>query len=192
MPGSGTSVSHQTAIGELVGAAGAGDNEAWREILRRYNGLVTHVARSYRLSPADQADVVQNTWVRLFEHITTLRQPERLGAWLATTTRREVLRVVRRIRAHVPMTGREDHELNLVGPEPELAILEAEQRHELLTAMDLLPPQHGALLRLLVADPPLSYQDISGLLGIPIGSIGPTRARCIGFLRRRAEPEAAA
>src|SRR5204863_3337678 len=104
-----TDQTHQMPIGDLVGAAGAGDDEAWREILRRYNGVVTHVARSYRLSPADTADVIQNTWVRCFEGLSSLREPERLGAWLATTSRREVLRVVRRMRPDVAMTGWEDH-----------------------------------------------------------------------------------
>lgn len=187
MAGQVTVMSHGTPIGDLAAAAGAGDNDAWREILRRYNGLVAHVARSYRMNSADTADVIQNTWVRLFESLASLRQPERLGAWLATTTRREVLRVIRTAKRNVPMTGREDHELNLTTPDPDLAILDAEDRRELRAGLDQLPPHHGALLRLLIADPPLTYQEISGLLDIPIGSIGPTRSRCIDALRRRAE-----
>jgi RNA polymerase sigma factor (sigma-70 family) len=184
-------VSHDTPISAVVAAAGAGDDDAWREILRRYSGLVTHVARSYRLTPADTADVIQSTWVRLFERVLTLREPERLGGWLATTTRREVLRVIRRARRDVPITGREDRDMNLTTPEPDVAVFEAEQRDALHAALDELAPQHRALLGLLLSDPPLSYQEISVRLEIPIGSIGPTRARCIDVLRRRADLQAA-
>jgi RNA polymerase sigma factor (sigma-70 family) len=187
-----TPASHQRAIGEVVAAARMGEDDAWREILQRYTGLVAHVARSYRLNAADTADVVQNTWARLFESISSLQQPERLGAWLATTTRREVLRVIRAGKRDVPMTGQEDFEPGLAAPEPDVALLRAEQRNELRAAMDDLPARHGALLRLLLADPPLSYQDISTLLDISIGSIGSTRARCISSLRRRTDLQEAA
>jgi len=131
MAGDGTLIGRHTPIGDVVAAAGAGDSAAGREIVRRYSGLVSHVARSYRLNAADTADVVQNTWARLFASISSLRQPERLGAWLATTTRREVLRVIRRARRDVPKIGREDDEIDLTAPEPVRCIGSLRRRADL-------------------------------------------------------------
>ena len=87
---------------DLVAAACARDPQAWEEIVRRYRGMVGKVARSYRLSDSDTADVMQNTWLRALERLDTMREPERLSGWLATTARRECLAVLRRAGRELP------------------------------------------------------------------------------------------
>src|SRR4051794_25415750 len=87
-------------LDELVQAAVAGDQAAWNELVERFQGLVWATSRSYRLSRADAADVAQTTWLRLVENLNRIHDPERLGAWLATTARRECLR-------HIRLHGRE-------------------------------------------------------------------------------------
>src|ERR1043165_5351882 len=93
---------NMSEVAELVGAAAEGDQAAWNGLVDRYNGLVWSVARSFRLPPADASDVVQTTWLRLVEHLRRLEDPERVGAWLATTARRESLRSLRHNSRQVP------------------------------------------------------------------------------------------
>src|SRR4051812_31229099 len=89
-------------VAELVRAAADGDQVAWDELVDRYNGLVWSVARSHRLSSVDASDVVQTTWLRLVEYLGRLQDPERVGAWLATTARRESLRTLRQSARLLP------------------------------------------------------------------------------------------
>src|SRR4051794_12252141 len=93
---------HMAEVAELVRAAAEGDKAAWERLVDRYNGLVWSVARSHRLSTVDASDVVQTTWLRLVENLSRLQDPERVGAWLATTARRESLRTLRHSARHVP------------------------------------------------------------------------------------------
>lgn len=168
---------------QLVHAAAKGDQAAWDALVDRYTGLCWSIARSHRLSPADAADAVQTAWLRLVERLDTLRDPERVGAWLATTTRNECLRVIRRSSRQVP-TG-EDAWLESSEPvdPPDLTVLASEEAVELWQAVDGLPDRCRQLLRVLMADPPPSYEDVSAALEMPVGSIGPTRARCLERLR---------
>ena len=152
--------------------------------MRNY-GLVWAVARAHRLSTADGADVVQTTWLRLIEHLPQIRNREGIGSWLATTARRECFRVLRSGARCQPsdemqllVDARADH------PEVDSALLTAERDAELWAAFSRLPTRDQALLRLLAVDSPPSYQEISAALGMPIGSIGPTRARALERLRR--------
>jgi RNA polymerase sigma factor (sigma-70 family) len=170
---------------ELVGRASTGDQAAWSELVDHYGGLVWAVARRHGLSREDAADVSQVVWLRLVQRLGSLRQPERVGAWLATTTRRESLRVAQVRGREVPVAG--EHGPNRLGrevPAPEAGLLAAEREAELWQAFGSLPRRCQQLLRLLLADPPLSYAEVATVLEIPIGSIGPTRARCLGCLRR--------
>jgi RNA polymerase sigma factor (sigma-70 family) len=166
----------------LVPAAAGGCQDAWNEIVKRYAGRVWAVARAYRLSAADAADVSQTTWLRLLEHLPRLTAPERVGAWLATTARRECLRVVRR-------TGREwpdDEIADVPAPAADLdhELVIAERDAALWQAFARLRPRDQALLRLLAEDPAPGYAEISEALEMPIGSIGPTRVRALERLRR--------
>jgi RNA polymerase sigma factor (sigma-70 family) len=173
-------------VAELVRAAAAGDQAAWNGLVERYSGLVWSVARSHRLSSADASDVVQTSWLRLVEHLDRLQDPERVGAWLATTARREALRTLRHSGRQVPTD-----EVPETATETPVgaALLEAERDRALWQAFGGLSERCQALLRILVSDPPPSYDEIASALDMPIGSIGPTRARCLERLRGLAEGE---
>jgi RNA polymerase sigma factor (sigma-70 family) len=173
-------------VEQLVRDAAAGDQAAWNRLVERFNGLVWAVARAHRLAGADASDVVQTTWLRLVENLDRVQDPERVGAWLATTARRECLRTLR-LSARVLPT--ETELLPDPGTDAPLgATLLAEERDRALwEAFGGLSERCQALLRLLVADPPPSYEDVGAALDMPIGSIGPTRQRCLERLRGLAE-----
>jgi RNA polymerase sigma factor (sigma-70 family) len=168
----------------LVEAGVDGDESAWNELVSRYAGLVAHVIRRYRLPPADTQDVSQLVWLRLVEHLGELREPAALPGWLATTTRHECERHLRtsgRSVAVDPLAMPAPHAAE--APEVDEVLLAAERRQVLIDGLGELAPQQRELLLLLAADPPYTYAEISRLLGIPIGSIGPTRSRILGKLR---------
>ena len=174
-------------IAKLVEAAAGGDSGAWDRLVDRFASTVWAIARAHRLNSADAADVSQTTWLRLVENLDRIQQPERVGAWLATTARRESLRILRLSGRQVP-TGDDmaviPDPASLQSPEHDVAVqARAEVVAELVTK---LPVRSQLLLRLLSADSPLSYKDISEALDMPIGSIGPTRARALEQLKRLA------
>ena len=168
----------------LVKASMDHDEEAWDELVRRFAGLVAFVIRRYRLSQTDTQDVSQLVWLRLVEHLDQIREPAALPGWLSTTTRHECerhLRVNGRSVATDPLALRstepaDDHDVDEL-------LLAAERRQVLIDGLDQLPGHHRELLLMLTADPPYAYADISRILGIPIGSIGPTRSRALDKLR---------
>jgi RNA polymerase sigma factor (sigma-70 family) len=172
-------------VSALVGAAAAGDQHAWNALVARFDGLVWAVARAHRLSGADAADVVQTTWLRLVEHLERLDDPERVGAWLATTARRESFKALKRAARQVP-TAPDEVPVPAIDGRLDAGLLATERDQALWHAFAGLDPECQALLRMLVADPTPSYDEISEALGRPIGSIGPTRARCLEKLRLRA------
>ncbi len=168
----------------LVKASVDHDEQAWDELVRRFAGLVAFVIRHYRLSQADTQDVSQLVWLRLVEHLGEIREPAALPGWLSTTTRHECerhLRVNGRSVATDPLTMRSAESPD--GHEVDELLLAAERRQVLLDGLDQLPAHHRELLLMLSADPPFTYADISRILGIPIGSIGPTRSRALDKLR---------
>jgi RNA polymerase sigma factor (sigma-70 family) len=167
----------------LVRRAARGDQHAWDQLVGRYSGLLWAVARAHRLTSVDAADVVQSSWLRLVEHLAEIRNPDGIGAWLATTARRECLRVLRDTARYEPVDDIE----TLTGVDPgDLggALRTAERNAGLRRAFERLPARHQALLRLLTTDPTPSYEEIGAALAMPIGSIGPTRARALERLRR--------
>ena len=171
-------------VSSLVKRASDGDQAAWDALVDRYTNLLWSVARGYRLERADAADVIQVAWLRLVEHLPRLRDPERVGAWLATTVRRECLQVIAtRKRRGGPV---EDEILTSLPDDaaPVDARLLADERDRALwQAFAGMPDRCQRLLRILMADPPPSYQDVAETLTMPVGSIGPTRARCLERLR---------
>lgn len=172
------------SVSGLVRAAADGAQDAWDSLVERYNGLVWSIPRSYGLPTVDAADVVQTTWLRLVERLSTIREPERVGAWLATTARHECLQTLRRAGRQIPT----DDEFRLEPREPadppvDAALLASERDRVLWRSVDELPDRCRRLLRVLMADPAPSYDEASAALGMPIGSIGPTRARCLQQLR---------
>lgn len=174
---------------EVTAAAVAGDARAWDELVRRFGGMVLAVARSCRLGEADANDVFQVTWLRLVEHIDRVEQPERIGAWLATTARRESLRIMRAGSRCTP-----DHEGLLRVADPDAVPLDAgpladERADAVQRAFAELPSHCQRLLGILAGSDPPSYKEISTALSMPIGSIGPTRGRCLEHLRRIMEAQ---
>lgn len=172
-------------LSALVPAAREGDHHAWNAIVDRFLPLVNALVRGYRLSAADGDDVSQTVWLRLVEHLGDLREPDALPGWIRTTTRNECLRLLT-ARGRVRPVDPQDHG-GLDAVEDDVAdddLLAAERRHLLREAMAELPAARRELLLLLLTDPPVGYEQISERLGIPIGSIGPTRARALEQLRR--------
>jgi RNA polymerase sigma factor (sigma-70 family) len=174
-------------VGDLVQAAAAGDRQAWDHVVDRFSGLLWSVAAGYRLSHADAADVFQTTWLKLLENLDKLRDPERVGAWLATTARRECQQALRRIDRVLPTSDEHDFELQGTGaPPPERMVLESERDRTLWRAFAQLSEACQRLLRIVVVISP-PYEEVAAALEMPIGSIGPTRARCLARLRRNLE-----
>lgn len=169
---------------ELLSRAGDGDQRAWDALVERFGGLVWSVARSFRLDPATAADVAQTTWLRLVEHLDRIREPEKLKSWLATTTRHEAFRLIRHAQRYVPTVAFEV----MADPaftDPAADLLADERAASLTTAFQALSDDCQQILRLCTTDPPLAYADIAAIVDRPVGSIGPTRARCLEQLRRR-------
>ncbi len=165
----------------LVRAAAEGDRDAWSAIVRRYAGLVWTVARSFRLSAADAADVSQATWLRLVEHLGTVNDPAALGSWLATTSRREAIAILRK-RREIPTSYPDQPDDDQAPPWQRLVTVERDK--ELWEAFRRLPERCRTLLRLLVIEPVSSYAEAAAALEVPVGSLGPTRSRCLATLRR--------
>jgi RNA polymerase sigma factor (sigma-70 family) len=167
----------------LVHAATAGDERAWSHLVVHFSAPIRSVARRHRLSDADQDEVVQRTWLRLVERITTLREPGALGGWLATTARRESLRLLESSSREV-LGGEAAEPADAAAGDVDDTVAARERSSALHRAIDGLPSHQRALLRLLIAEPPLSYEQVSERLGMPVGSIGPTRGRSLSRLRR--------
>ena len=169
----------------LVADALAGDQEAWNTITDRFSNLLWSVARSYRLPTDDAADAVQNTWLRLLENLGRIERPEALPGWLATTARREALGVLRK-RGREVLTRDDDVAADVpdpVGLDLDTALLEDERDVHLWRAFARLSERCQQLLRVLMACDRPAYAEVSSAFDMPIGSIGPTRMRCLTRLR---------
>ena len=181
-------MTEDSGMAEIVQQARQGDQLAWNEIVVRYSGLIWAITRTYRLARAQADDVAQTCWLRLVEHLDGIRDPEHVGSWLATTARRESLRVLRTAAREVPMPNEVTAPLlDLEVESPELLAILSEQSTHLWRAFKQLPERCFRLLRMLLASPPPSYVEVAAALGVPIGSIGPTRMRCLKLLRERVE-----
>jgi RNA polymerase sigma factor (sigma-70 family) len=176
---------HRTPVSALVRDAKQGDQRAWDALVERFGGMVWAVARAHRLCDADAADASQATWLKLLEHVGEIKDPKAVGGWLATTARRECLRILRHAGRVDPLgdVGGWDAIADC-GPELDSRLLTGERDALLWRAFEALGPRDQALLRMLAADPAPSYEEIGAALGMPVGSIGPTRARALTRLRR--------
>jgi RNA polymerase sigma factor (sigma-70 family) len=173
-------------IADLVTRARAGDQQAWDALVERYAPLTWSICRRYRLADADAEDVGQTVWLQLVNHLDAIREPAALPGWLATTTRRECLRVLGAARGQQAAERglgaeiRSDEQAETV----ERQLLAAERHAALREAFADLPPRWRQLMVLLIQDPPVPYAEISARLGISVGSVGPYRSRCLDKLRR--------
>jgi RNA polymerase sigma factor (sigma-70 family) len=169
-------------VAAAVRCAAAGDAAAWDWLMDQYGRLVWSITRDFKLVESDASDVVQTTWLRLVEHIDRLDHPERVGAWLATTTRNECLRNIAARRRLVLVGEEYGFELIAGDEQPvEEALLAAERARTVREALKALPHHWQRLMELLMAEQ--SYAVIADRLSLPIGSIGPTRGRCLDRLR---------
>jgi len=169
-------------VAEAVRCAAAGDAAGWDWLMDQYGRLIWSITRDFKLVESDASDVVQTTWLRLVEHIDRLEHPERVGAWLATTARNECLRNIA-TRRRLVLVG-EEYGLELIaGHEQPVdeALLAAERASTVREALKALPNHWQRLMELLMAEQP--YAVIADRLSLPVGSIGPTRGRCLDRLR---------
>jgi RNA polymerase sigma factor (sigma-70 family) len=174
------------AVIDLVTRARNGDRSAWDALVDRYSRLIWAICRRYQLDRTDAEDVCQAVWLRLVEQLDNLREPAALPGWLVTTTQRECYRV-KRAGCRLAAGGQVPDAENLPDEQAVAAddeLLVAERYAALRVAFSHLPFSCQQLLALLIADPPISYAEISARLGIPIGSIGPNRSRALERLRR--------
>ncbi len=174
-----------SGLTELLAAASAGNADAWNAIVERFSSLLWSVARAHRLSMEDSADVVQNTWLKLLDHLDRIEKPEALPGWLATTSRHECLSMLRR-RGRDTLVRDDDLAGVVVDVEAaalDAALLEDERDVQLWDCFGKLSERCQRLLRVLMACDRPNYTEVSASLGMPVGSIGPTRMRCLSTLR---------
>lgn len=173
-----------TELVELVDRARAGAAHAWEELVSWFRRLVAAITRSFRLGADNADDVTQTTWLRLYESIDRVREPDRLAAWIATIARRECVRVRRSATRELPSDGMDGrHESRSFDP-PGQELIGAEHRAMLWKAVRALPEAHRRLMTSLMASPTPSYADVASILDMPVGGIGPTRGRAIRQLHR--------
>jgi RNA polymerase sigma factor (sigma-70 family) len=169
----------------LLRQAANGDRQAWERLVDKYGRLIWSITRDFKLVESDAADVFQTTWMRLVEHIDRIEKADRVGSWLASTARNECLRCLANRKRVVLSYADDPFEEAAASHEPEIdeALLAQERAVVVRQAMTQLPQHWQRLMEMLMADPPASYAEISDELGVPVGSIGPTRGRCLARLR---------
>jgi RNA polymerase sigma factor (sigma-70 family) len=167
-----------TTIETLVNQAREGDRNAWHELVREHSPIVWAVTRAHRLNGVDAADASQNTWLALAENLTRIRKPDRLPGWLATTARRECVRILLQGRREVPL---EDVTVTYSGPEHD--VLRTTRDELLWRAFAGLPTRCRQLLTLVAHAPELTYVQLSRAVGLKVSSLGRTRTRCLTELR---------
>ena len=169
----------------LVRRAAEGHHWAWEKLVAQYSKLIWSMTRDFKLPETDAADVVQATWLRLLEHIDRIEHPDRIGSWLATTARHECLRHIAASKRVVLVQDNDDTLVDAISNQPEVdeRLLADERAQAVREALSSLPGRWQRLLEMLMSDPPVSYLKISDQLGLPVGSIGPTRGRCLERLR---------
>jgi RNA polymerase sigma factor (sigma-70 family) len=179
-------MSDDLVVTDLVTRARHGDQQAWDALVERYTPLIWSICHRYRLGRADAEDVAQDVWLRLVDQLDRLRHPAAIAGWLATTTRRECCRVLRAAsRPQGAWPGLDAESIpDQQAQTTEHELLAAERHAALREALAHLAPRDQQLIAILTADPPLPYAEISARLGIPVGSIGPNRGRCLDKLRR--------
>lgn len=171
---------HDSSATRLLERAAHGRESAWREIVDRFSSLIFSMCHRYGIHGDDIEDVTSEVWLKLLTNATTIRDPNALPGWLQTTARNECLGLLRTRTRQIPA----DLDAEPTHPDFDANLLDAERRRAAQEAIAHLPARDRELLSLLFADPPVPYKEISSALGIPVGAIGPTRARCLNRARR--------
>ena len=180
---------------ELIEAARESDEEAWEQIVARYQPLINAISRRYRLAPSDAHDVSQHVWMQLLDHIDKLREPRALRGWIAVTTTHRCYEISRGQKRSVSVDPLAIGSFDLVDTAAKRMnsdgrldidddLLRAEERSAIRQGLAELTEVQQQLLLLLVADPPVPYCEIGRRMNLPTGSIGPTRARLLTKLRK--------
>lgn len=177
----------EVALESDIRLAADGDHRAWERIHDRYAALIWSIARAYRLEDADAADVCQTTWLRLAENLDRIRKPAQVRFWLSTTARREAMRAQRRAQRVTPIDPVLDPWIDTCSPLVDDRLVDQEEWGAVRKAFFALPVGCQELLRVLMSEPAPSYAEVSDVLSMPIGSIGPRRARCLDRLRVASE-----
>lgn len=171
-------------IADALAAARSGDQAGWDFLVARYEAMVWAILRAQAIGRDDASEVFQTVWLRLVEHLDAIRDPGALGGWLAITTKREAWRVARSSARQQPSETIVLEQADPAADEASDRLLADEEHRAVRTAFATLSERCRVLLRLLSTDPPTSYQEVVAATGMPIGSIGPTRKRCLAHLRR--------
>ena len=175
----------QATAGDMVRAAVRLEVGAWDALVERFEGMIRSIARSYGLNTADVSDVSQVVWMRLVDHLDRLHDPDRVAGWLATTTRNQCAQVLRQQERTRPTADHAFLDSDDQGVDPETRLAAAQRDARLSQLIESLPSHHQDLLRVMMRDPRPSYQETATALGVPVGSIGPTRQRCLALLRSK-------
>ena len=176
---------------QLVADCRRGDQLAWEKLVRRYQRLIYAIPRRAGLNDDQAAEIFQDVFTTLFEKLNDIEDPERLQAWLVTTTRRRTLRTIAQAPGKLRADETGDEVTSLAeamrdeSPLPDEQLLTLEEQHRIRVAVSQLDERCQTLVQLLFyqKEPP-TYAEVAKILGVPEGSIGPTRARCLGKLLR--------
>jgi RNA polymerase sigma factor (sigma-70 family) len=174
----------EAPVAQVTNTAAAGNEDAWRDLVRRFDPMLRGIVKGYRLDAADAEDVVQTAWIRAYRNLDRLNEPAAIGGWLAVTARREALRSLQRGVREFPAA--DPHADEADGETPDAIVAEQERRHALRAAVRRLPDRQRSLLTAMLDTPGASYEELSTALEMPTGSIGPTRERALTSLRRDA------
>ena len=181
----------ETSDEALLAACLRGDQLAWNELIDRYAALIYSIPLKYGLGEPDAADVFQSVCITLLEKLGSIRTPQGLAAWIITTTRRQCLAVARQRRReqlHSMPAGLAAEDIGPIDPDllPDEELLSLERQHLVRHAVERLPETCRRLINALFSDDPQpsSYLRLADGLGLPMNSLGPTRARCLEKLRR--------
>ena len=172
----------EAPVAHVTNTAAAGDESAWRDLVRRFDPMLRGIVKGYRLDAADAEDVVQTTWIRAYRNLDRLNEPAAIGGWLAITARREALRTFQRGVREFPTA--DPHADEADADTPEEIVVDQERRAALRDAVRRLPARQRLLLTAMLDSPGASYEQLSAGLQMPTGSIGPTRERALCSLRR--------
>ena len=171
---------------DLLTADKCPDEHSWNALIEDYQSIINSVCRRYRLKPEDTADVSQTVWMKVVDNLDRIREPRAMPAWIKTTALRTALAVLSSRNRLTLLDFSQDNSAGWTplttspsDSEVDAQMVDAERRAAVRAGLAELTESHRALLSLLVADPPITYQQISDQLGMPVGSIGPTRARSL-------------